>query len=248
MGNHEFNAISFVTPDRRAGGDFMRPSSGPKGPKNRAQHASFLEQVIEGSALHIEYVKWFKTLPLWLELGGVRVAHACWHDASIAFLRRTLGHDQSMSEEFLIEANINGTATFEAVDTVLKGPEIELGDQHVFVDKDKHHRSSARIRWWDRRALTLQEVAEIPPDSKRPDGQPFPALPDDPCPEAEQYRYEEETPVFFGHYWFTGARKIAGPATVCLDYSAVSGGALVAYRWDGEEVLSEERFRAFPND
>ncbi len=53
----------------------------------------------------------------------------------------------------------------------------------------------------------------------------------------------EAPPVLFGHYWFTkNDLKPSTPTTACVDYSAVKGGALVAYRWDGEPKLVAENF------
>ena len=48
MGNHEFNAIGYVTEDPHAGtGEYLRPNrfDNDKAKKNRAQHAEFLAQV-----------------------------------------------------------------------------------------------------------------------------------------------------------------------------------------------------------
>ncbi len=47
--------------------------------KNSEQHRAFLDQIGDGSVAHAEAVSWFATLPLWLDLGGLRVVHACWH-------------------------------------------------------------------------------------------------------------------------------------------------------------------------
>jgi hypothetical protein len=46
-------------------------------------------------------------------------------------------------------------------------------------------------------------------------------------------------PVLFGHYWFTDndVRPRAG-----VDFSAVRGGDVVAYRWDGKPILRAENF------
>ncbi len=86
MGNHEFNAISWVTPHPDRPGDYMRTHRGPRGAHNRRHHARFLAQVGEGSPRHLSTVAWFRTLPLSLDLGGLRIAHACWHPASLAVL------------------------------------------------------------------------------------------------------------------------------------------------------------------
>jgi hypothetical protein len=242
MGNHEFNAIAFVTPNPAVPGDFMRTHHGEKGQKHRAQHKNFLLQIGADSARHRAYIKWFKTLPLWLDLDGLRVVHACWHQPSIATLDASAGRHDPMSDDFVIEATTKGTTLYEAVEVALKGPELDLGAHRIFVDMDGHARSAARIRWWDRSADTLRKLAEIPAGSKTPDKQPFPPLPDDPSPAAERYRYNGDIPVFFGHYWFEDAPKPAGAKTACLDYRAVTGGPLVAYRWDGEDAPMAAHF------
>ena len=38
MGNHEFNAIAWATPDPVNNGDYLRPRLGETGEKNRLQH------------------------------------------------------------------------------------------------------------------------------------------------------------------------------------------------------------------
>jgi len=49
-------------------------------------------------------------------------------------------------------------------------------------------------------------------------------------------------PVFVGHYWLKGRPGPQNTNTAVLDYGAGLEGPLVAYRWDGESKLAEERF------
>jgi hypothetical protein len=245
MGNHEFNAISYVTPDPRDADAFMRPRSGPNGAKNRHQHEDFLAQIGENSALHRETIEWFKTLPLYLDLGDVRVIHACWHDPSIEALGVRSEPGRPLPDEFFVRANTHEDPLYGPVDTLLKGPEVALGADGPYLDKDGKERSDARIRWWDTSATTLRELAEIPPGSLTPAGQPLPPLPDRPDDSATRFRYAADVPVLFGHYWFTGPPRVAGPRTACLDYSAVRGGPLVAYRWGGETELIDRHLVGF---
>lgn len=247
MGNHEFNAISWATEDPSEPGEFMRTHHGRNGAKHRAQHARFLAAVGEQSAMHDEFIAWFTTLPMWMDLDGLRVVHACWHDASIDALPDVSG-ETPMTDEFVIEANRKGTKGYDAVEVSLKGPEVELGDHRPFLDKDGHRRTAARIRWWDAEAVTLRQLAEIPPGSNAPDGEPYPELPDEPCDAAEEYRYQGETPVVFGHYWRTESSVVLGHKAVCVDFSAVKHGPLVAYRWDGETSPTASNFHAFGSE
>ena len=68
MGNHELNAIGWMTPRRDGSSRFLRDHS----PNKTSQHAEFLRQVGEGSAQHLDMLNWFKTLPLFLDLGEIR--------------------------------------------------------------------------------------------------------------------------------------------------------------------------------
>jgi hypothetical protein len=248
MGNHEFNAVSWATPHPDRPGDFLRTHQGRRGPHNRRQHQAFLDQFGEGSALHADTLAWFRTLPLWLDLGGLRVTHACWHPASLAVLDKWVTPDTPLSDAFLLEANTPGTEAFGAVDVVLKGPEVRLGDDLAFVDPEGTPRWATRIRWWDGSATSLRDLAVVPTGARTLDGLPHPGLPDLPVGGADDVRYTDEVPVFFGHYWFTGTPRPAGRYAVCVDYSAVrdEDRPLVAYRWAGEAVPTADRFVAVP--
>jgi Predicted phosphohydrolases len=74
MGNHEYNAIAYHTSDG-SGGYFREHNA-----KNLKQHEATL-QSFEGAPGELtEYLAWFGTLPLFLDLGGLRVVHACWDE------------------------------------------------------------------------------------------------------------------------------------------------------------------------
>jgi hypothetical protein len=51
-----------------------------------------------------------------------------------------------------------------------------------------------------------------------------------------------EKPVFVGHYWLTGEPVLPASNVACVDYSVAREGLLVAYRWDGESDLNEDKF------
>jgi hypothetical protein len=234
LGNHEFNAIAWATPDPRNRGEYLRTRDG----HHRHQHEAFLAAVGEDSERHRELVEWFKTLPMWLDLGGLRVVHACWDERSFDVLRPWLHHDSPMSAELVQASNREGTTPYDAVEIVLKGPEIELGDGRGYYDPGGKWRTKARFRWWRPDATTLRDAAEIPGDASL-------ELPDDPI-EPPVPPYESDVPVIVGHYWRTGTPEVITPKVACVDYSAVKGGPLVAYRWDGETELTSDHFQAFP--
>jgi len=144
LGNHEFNAIAYGTEHPERPGEFLRAHN----EKNNRQHAAFLAQLTAGQQRH--YLEWFMTLPLWLDLGGVRVVHACWHEPSMTVVRSVCGSERLSSTEHLVAASTSGSELYEAVEILLKGPEVSLVDYGApaYVDKDGHPRSKARVRWW----------------------------------------------------------------------------------------------------
>lgn len=227
-GNHEYNAVAFSTEDPRRPGQFLRKHSD----KNRMQHRAFLEQVGEGSDLHRELIEWFKSLPLWIELPGVRIVHACWHPESQAALRPYLDTSNRMTEEGILQILTRGTAAYEAASVLLKGIEIDLPKGVSFFDKDGVERFNTRIRWWDEAATTFDQAAIV-------DDAVLEQLVGIKIPAGARPVYDGEAVCFVGHYWLSGEPAITSPKIACLDYSVAKGGVLTAYRYNsGESVLT----------
>ena len=222
MGNHEFNAIGWATPDGKGG--YLRAHTS----KNESQHRKFLDQVGEGSLRHKEWISWLQTLPLWIDFNGLRVVHACWHKPSQANLSGYLDARTCLTEEGIIAAHTRGNKAYSAVDVLLKGPEVKLPDGHSFHDKDGHRRHEARLRWWDPCATTFKTAA-LGMEGRESD------LSDDTIP--MDYLYTEKVPLLFGHYWMRGEPEMLQPFASCLDYSVAKDGFLTAYRWSGEADL-----------
>ena len=245
MGNHEFNAISWVTPNPDKPGDFLRTHQGEKGDGHLKQHRQFLAEVEEGSNTHIEIIDWFRTLPLWLDIGPVRFVHACWHPHSMNVLRPMLEPGDRLSPDVLRLGNTKGTDVYEAVEVLLKGPEASLPEKAWYLDGNGIQRKKGRIKWWDRRAGTLDHAVLIDASMKTLDGLPHPGLPPEPTNVADPFRYHDDIPVFFGHYWGQHPVNISSDNALCTDYSAGKGNPLVAYRWSGEP-LDVANFVMFP--
>src|SRR5690606_17473912 len=84
MGNHEFNAVAYATPDPAQPGEDLRAHN----EKNDGQHRAFLDQVGRDEDTYRSVIAWFKTLPLYLDLGDFRVIRACWHPEHLEVLQR----------------------------------------------------------------------------------------------------------------------------------------------------------------
>lgn len=230
MGNHELNALLYhrrgINVDGTDDG-YMRAHS----VKNTGQHKTFLDEFPIGHPDTAEMLEWFLTLPLFLDLGGIRLVHACWDDTRVATIldRRPdglLAPDDL--QEIALEKDASGFA--EAVLTTLKGPEAELPEPHHFHDIKGHRRTALRLKWWQSGAMTWREAALSVPAPEK--------LPATPIEGGVAFRaYDAEAkPVFFGHYKRHGFPSIDAPNAVCLDYP----GEICAYRWASEARLEQQ--------
>ncbi|HJD98310.1 metallophosphoesterase [Mailhella massiliensis] len=250
MGNHEFNAVCWNIPDPDSPGEYLRGHED----KHKVQHIDTLEQLGDE---YLPWVQWMRSLPLWLELGDLggdgnrlHMVHACWaQDAMCALLNNECGGESMLTgrndaprltEAGYLRAGSNkNNCEYQAVEMLLKGPEIVLPQGITLVDKEGRKRDRMRVKWWQGTGATCRDMAlmgcdDIPsiPEEARPAPGSWEALP-------------VEYPTFFGHYWRSPGEDIRlySPMVACLDFSAVSGGPLVAYRWNrGDTSLRDDRF------
>jgi hypothetical protein len=226
MGNHELNALAFHTPDPDKPGEHLRPHN----EKNSNQHAETMRQVPAGELA--SYLAWFRTLPLWLDLDGLRVVHACWDETRMAKISGPI------TNEFLYSACLPDGRLFEPVEAILKGKEACLPPGATFRDKDGHERTATRVKWYEPpegHTYRTYAMASEPIESDLP-------LSEDVIQSAVPYP-ENDKPVFVGHYWLSGSRPALLRGNIaCVDWSVAKGGFLCAYRWDGEQELDAVKF------
>ncbi len=228
MGNHEYNMICYHT---WVDGHFLRPHTA----KNAEHISATLKAFVNHRDEWLDYVEWFKTIPLYLELEGLRVVHACWDQQCIDYLENKLD-GQLLTPRFLYLASIVDSPAYCAVENVLKGWEAELPEGQVFYDKGGHARRFSRICWWPIEGNTWRDVSIGMPYNHPLNEREFEAGLPGPVYGAQ------EKPVFFGHYWMKGTPQLLADNICCLDYSVAKGGDLVAYRWNGEQILNPDNF------
>jgi len=225
MGNHEYNAICYHTkhPTTR---DFLRRHSD----KNTKQHQAFLNEYSEATEETETVIKWFMDLPLFLEIDGLRIVHACWDYSYINELKPLLKEGNRLTDELLLNSCDKDLFEYKVIETLLKGPELQLPGNISYKDADGNRRNEIRVKWWKRGLKTYRELGIIPPESIN-------LLPEDPLPKhCHDKGYPEDAPpVFFGHYWMREEDDTIGPNTACLDYSIAKGGRLACYRWNVDE-------------
>lgn len=231
LGNHEFNALAFHTEHLHRKEAYLRRRDN----KNIRQHSQTILQLTDKHLA--QSIEWFGTLPMWLDLDGLRVVHACWDDRAIAIIRAARREGEAITSDFLHAACDPENVLFGAVEIILKGKEVELPHGRSFADKEGHVRKATRTRWYmsahghNYRTYALADnidcddplagtvidaAAPYPPDAK---------------------------PVFVGHYWMSGSLpQLLAPNVACVDYSVAKGGFLCAYRWHGEQQLTNDHF------
>lgn len=231
MGNHEYDALAFFT--QTASGSFLKKRSRRRIKRHKKTIEAFRVAPHEGEM----FLEWLWSLPLFLELDGLRFVHACWDDEQIEYLKKRLP-DARLSPEFLAEASQPKTKANKAVQTILHGKKIALpGETTYRLGKNKLIRD-IRVKWWKTvqtsnyksmavNAQWFWVVEKIPQILLRqtPIGYP-----------------ENAPPVFFGHYWIRGMPRVQKSNVCCVDYSVAKNGRLVAYRHYGEKKLSNKNF------
>ncbi|WP_027062508.1 metallophosphoesterase [Mesorhizobium loti] len=236
MGNHEFNATAWMIADPTSSDNFLRSHSA----KNRSQHASFLNQVVEGSALHAEMIAWFWQLPLWLELDKLLVVHAAWDEKKMNSLKPLLAPGNKLTACVMQRYCEKSSETYYAIETILKGVEADLPPGASFTDKDGHSRSQIRLKWWEsgpssyRDAALMAEAVVL-------------GLADELFLNDPRQGHSDHRPVFIGHHALSGTPKLTSAKVACLDFSVVNkDGFLCAYRWSGETELRKENLLSVP--
>lgn len=233
LGNHEVRALRECLP--AAPGQAPAP---PPGSRGAWIMQATLEQFRDAPALWERYLEWFLERPLCLESETFRVAHALWDEALLRpFLERR--PEARIDRDFLARAATPDSIEQRILDRTTRGVQLPLPDQQVVHARDGFNRRSFRVHFWAAAPITRGDVVFQP----------------DPLPEAFEasllserersrlvYYAPDERPLFVGHYWCEGVPALPTGNIACLDYSAVRGGRLVAYRFDGERELDARRF------
>ena len=218
MGNHEFNAVQYHTEHPVGSGKFLRPHSSD----NMKNHKAFREEFSGEEKKLDEVIQWFASLPVAIETPDFRAVHACWSPEDLKTLRKD-GMGWHMDSIPWAAAAEKGSAMYETIETLLKGPEKKLPNGLEFNDKDEKPRREARLAWWKKHPKVWKDAVDPSVDLKEHgelnwDGD-FLSYPPD------------QKPVFFGHYWRIDDPKPDAHNAFCLDYSAGKDGHLTAYRF-----------------
>lgn len=235
LGNHEFNAVAYSSPCHN---DVPAPLQ-----RYYRRLGLHLKTTLEDYRFHLqewqELIGWLRQVPLFLEFAHFRVVHACWDARRIAQSADCHQGRVLMDEDFLCQSLRPATEPNRIVERLLKGTEMELPAGLSLLGSDGVRRTRFRTKFWSKAPKTYGDVV-FQPDSL-PDDLIHQPLSEDERKRLLQYGSDQKV-LFVGHYWCQGQPRIIRDNIACLDYSAVKGGLLVAYRMGREQTLSNDRF------
>ena len=232
MGNHELNALAFHTEDPARQGTFLRK----RNITNIRQHG---QTIVQLSDQELETaLNWFRTLPLWLDLDGLRAVHACWDELAMATIANAINSYGGLTKDFLQSSYNAANGLLAPLEVVLKGKEAKLPQHIIVTDNDGHPRTKVRTRWYLSPQGQTYRTYALQSDELNCDLAIDAAV----AQKADPYPISAK-PVFVGHYCLTTRfPTILADNVACLDFGVVKGGFLCAYRWNGEQKLCNDNF------
>ncbi|WP_312935890.1 metallophosphoesterase [Pseudomonas sp.] len=235
MGNHEYNALGWVTPALPGSGKTYVREHTPR-------HTRLIEETLAQFADHPadwhDFSQWFYRLPLFIDAGRFRLVHACWDPDLIGPLRAQYPSG-CVDEHFIQASDVPGSFASTVCNRLLRGTDMRLPDGLTLTGGDGLTRAFFRTKFWEDDPQTYGDIV-FQPDALPED---VARTPLDPKQKKALLRYPEDEPLLFvGHYWRSGPPSPIRPNLACLDYSAVLYGKLVAYRLDQETCIDPGKF------
>ncbi|UNU72786.1 metallophosphoesterase [Moraxella nasovis] len=233
MGNHEYNAIGYATPNTITNdGSYLRVHS----QHNTHQHQAFLDEVGFNSKLHRHWISRLYELPLWIETPHAIFIHACYDTCSMRQLQPLLTQHNQLTEHAVQLMGQPNTPIFFAAERLLKGIDVPLPKGITKTDKTGISRTRARVKWWEddwqNRPISEILMADNLPNTTL-------SL----SPDLQNFHINTDKFIFIGHYWLDGKPTPLTDQVVCIDYSAGKDGVLTAYRFDtNNPTLSADNF------
>ncbi|MEJ1964538.1 MAG: metallophosphoesterase [Gammaproteobacteria bacterium] len=231
LGNHERDLVYFHT--LNAKGKPMRERSESRMDQLKATHG----QLGMKSRKLRRWVRWMRDLPIVFERPGLRVVHGAWHEPAV-----TLWRGKALSSRGMLKKLANRQSQEAAhLAMLLFGPVISF---KMRDSKGNKRMYNLRARWF----CTPEELSS--PTLWHAAFHRRKRWPRSPLSDADRttlWGYpKSEPPLVTGHQSL-GLEASLRPFRsnlACVDYSAVYGGKLCAYRWSGEQALTRKHFVA----
>lgn len=229
LGNHEIYAITYSLKEKD--GTFVVKT------KNKDYLAlnKTIREFMDYKEEWKEHINWMLKLPLYLDLGKIRIVHACWSDSAIEWLIRAEQSGKSPKDIFRKVYKKPKSKTSKNINTLTKGIDFKLPGNLKIINNKGVSPRSYRLRWWENSdGKTFEEMSF---DSKF--SLPDYVIPKEIAPVLSPYS-PTSPPVFFGHYCRHKGPYIIKPNICCVDSCVAGSKTLTAYSWGGEQELNPE--------
>lgn len=232
LGNHEISAIVFHLKDKNGRPLVKEP---------RKNYLSLFKSINAFLAYPDEWkshLKWMRNLPLFLELDGIRIVHACWSDAAIAVVKSEFNSERGRKSIFREYYKNPKSELSKSISVLTRGIDFKMpGDLRVINNKGIAPRSF-RLSWWENpeyktfHEMCFESKFELPAYS----------IPKEILPTTFIYA-ENEPIVFVGHYCRANGPLIVKSNICCVDSCIAGTKTLTAYSWMGEKVLDNKNIQ-----
>ena len=227
LGNHEIYAIIYSLKEKNGSPLIKSPG------KN---FLSFYKTINQFSGVEDEWkshLKWMAELPLYIDLGSIRVVHACWSEKAINVINRAKNEGLSNKKIFRKVYKKTKSDLSKSVMILTKGIDFEIPHDLKIMNNKGVSPRTFRMRWWENPlGKTFEELSF---ESKYQ--LPHYEVPKQILPNIESY--PEKAPiVFFGHYCRHAGPYIIKPNVCCVDSCVAGTKTLSAYQWHGENELN----------
>jgi hypothetical protein len=199
---------------------------------NRNQIQKTLNDFIGKEEEWKDHLKWMRSLPLFLELGPIRIVHAYWNDADIQVVKEVLPKG-SLKKNFLRNLHEEHPDTAAILYKLMKGLEFKCPKDLILKCSKGLSRKVFALKWWvDPKDKTFNQMYF---------GNKF-ILPEYHFPKELEPTFEPYLPnqpiVFIGHYCMSDGAEVLQQNLCCIDSCVDSTGRLSAYKWSGEKELT----------
>ena len=229
LGNHEINAILFHLKDK---------SGKPLIKEPRKNYLSLFKTINEFLTYPGElkkHLRWMRSLPLFLELEGIRIVHACWSDSAVSVIKSAINENRGKKSIFREYYKNPKSELSKSISVLTKGIDLRMpGDLKVVNNKGIVPRSF-RLSWWENpedktfREMSFESKYKLPAYT----------VPKEIIPNTFYYS-DNEPIVFFGHYCRAKGPHVIKTNLCCVDSCVTGAKTLTAYSWNGEKVLDKK--------
>jgi hypothetical protein len=229
LGNHEINAILFHLKEK---------DGKPLVKEPRKNYLSLFKTINEYSVYPDEWKKhlrWMRRLPLFLELGEIRIVHACWSNSAIEVIKSVYNEERGKKSIFREYHKNSKSELSKSISIITKGINLTMPCDLKVVNNKGIVPRAFRLSWWENpdgktfREMSFESKYKLPAYT----------VPKEIIPET--FFYSKNEPIaFFGHYCRAKGPHIVKNNLCCVDSCVTGAKVLTAYSWNGEKVLNKK--------